>query len=143
MTTLVEILKSVIRKLKTGCPGIRIYSKDIEEGFKRPCFFVDLSNIKENDSMGAVLEKNIKVRIRFFPTDPKVNQFEILEMLDELNKIFLYERTIFVSETMAFECSSVEKDIIKKVLHYDFKIFIAEEYERIVTAEMMDEIIIS
>lgn len=135
-----DILSAVITKLKTGIPGIKVKSQDIEEGFKRPSFFVELDNIKIDDFMRSFQERKLTVRISYFPTDKNKNQLELLKMRDSLNETFIKENLIYITEDMVVEVEKVNIVVVDKILHFDFKIYLSEEYEREITNELMEEL---
>lgn len=143
ITSSKKILEAVIDKLREQSTEISITSQDIEEGFKRPSFFVSLENLKVENYMNSFQEKSGDIRISFFPTHKHKNQEEILGIQDLLSELFLKEKKIALENGSYIHVSEGEIDVVDKVLHFDFKIWLAEEYEREVTAENMEELVIN
>jgi len=143
ITSSKKILEAVISKLREQNTGISITSQDIEEGFKRPSFFVSLENLKAENYMNSFQEKSGDIRIVFFPTHKHKNQEEILDTQDLLSDVFLKEKKIALENGSCIDVSEVDIDVVDKVLHFDFKIWLAEEYEREVAAENMEELVIN
>lgn len=143
MTSFREILEAVIAKLKKECNEIPIVSQDVEEGFKRPSFFISIENPKIENCMTNVQEKTGDIRIVFFPTHKQKNQIEILETQELLSKTFLKDNKIWLKNGSCIEVSEADMETVDKILHFDFKIWLAEEYEREVTAENMEELVIN
>lgn len=135
-----KILSSIILKLETKIPGIDVQSQDIEEGFSRPSFFVELDNIKIDDFMKNLQEKNITARIIYFPSDKKKNQVELLQMMDSLNDCFLVDNVLKLDEDTTTQIETINIEEVDNVLHLDFDIYLAEMYIRDIIEEMMEEL---
>ena len=135
-----EILGSIVTRLRDTIPGIKVQSQNIEEGFSRPSFFVELDNIKINDFMKKLQERKMTVRIVYFPTDKKKNQLELLRMMDSLNVCFVENNKIDIGDYTTTEVSGVDIEKTDDVLHYDFEINLSEYYTREITAEIMQEL---
>jgi hypothetical protein len=135
-----KILSSVILKLRTGIPGIIVQSNNIEEGFSRPSFFVQLDNIKIEDLMKKVQERKMTIRIIYFPTDKNKNQLELLRMMDSLNESFVVDNILEIDDDTSTSIQSVDLDKTDDVLHFDFDIELTEMYTREIIAEMMEEL---
>ncbi|RKD26686.1 hypothetical protein BEP19_15880 [Ammoniphilus oxalaticus] len=85
MITLRDIRIAINRQLaKTG---IEINSGDIEEGFKRPSFFVQLDNVNRSGDESQV-QRSLTVRIYYFPKDRYEYAIEVLDMQEKLEDIF-------------------------------------------------------
>lgn len=135
-----KILASIVAKLDKNIPGIEVNSQDIEEGFKRPSFFIELDNININDYMTKIQERNITVRITYFPSKPKKNQIELLDIMDKLQKTFIEDNSIELEKDFFTEVEDAEMVIVDRVVHFSFDIYISEEYERAITNELMEEL---
>lgn len=137
-----KIIIAVKKKIEKNFQ-VKIQSQDIEEGFLRPSFFIELDNIKVEDFMKKLQEKNITVRITYFPSDLKGNQVENLKVLDKLNEIFLEDNILELDNNFVTEVNEVEASIINRLVHYSFEIFLSEEYIRNINKEMIEELDIS
>lgn len=135
-----QILSSVILKLKTKIPDIDVQSQDIEEGFLRPSFFVELDSIKIDDLMKKLQGKKLTVRVIYFPSDKKKNQLELLQMRDSLNECFVVDNVLQIDDDTATDILSASFSESNNILHFDFDIYIAEMYVREITAELMEEL---
>lgn len=138
-----KIIVAIKKKLEKNFKEVKVQSQDIEEGFLRPSFFIELDNIKIEDFMKKLQEKNITVRITYFPSDPIGNQVENLKVLDKLNEIFLEDNILELEENFATEINEVEADIVGRLVHYNFDLFLSEEYIRNINKEIIEEIEIS
>ena len=118
MTGFVDIQAAIVSKLRKIDPDVDVNSADVEEGFKRPCFFIDIVDVNVENLMDRIEEKEIEFDVVYFPKHPKKNQIDLLEMRDKLTKSF------------------VEIFEVDKILHCRFNIFIAEEYEKVYEGNM-------
>lgn len=85
MITYKDIHIAVNRQLKKT--GIEINSRDVEEGFIRPSFFVQLGNINRSGDSDQV-HKSLIVQIYYFPTDRYEYAIEVLEIQETLQTLF-------------------------------------------------------
>ncbi len=143
-----NILKSVIDKIRdknitVNDASVSISSQDITEGFSRPSFFVNLDNLKSENHMNNALERTGDIRISYFPSSKNKNQEEILDIQDTLREIFLENKEIMLENGSVIEINEVEEDVVDKILHFDFKFWLMELYERNTEAEMMEDIILN
>lgn len=142
MTTFREILAAVVKKIKDNFPDIEIQTQDIEEGFKRPSFFVEATDVKISDFMTRYQEKNFRIRIAYFPTKPNKNQIELLEILDKLSVAFVEQNEVWLDEECCLVPENSDSAIVDRVLHFNFDLYLSEAYKKEEKAENMENIII-
>ncbi len=131
MTGFVDIQAAIVSKLRKIDPEVEVNSFDIEEGFKRPCFYVDMLNSKVNNLMNKFQDKNLEFDILYFPKHPKKNQIDLLEMRDKLTESFVENSYFNIMDDLVVQATDVDIFEVDKVLHCKFNIFISEEYVRI------------
>lgn len=80
-----DIRKAVVQRLKKT--GHKVIARDVEKGFERPAFFVELDN---NVRFGTAeqVERSLTVRIYYFPTDRYEHSVEVLDTLDQVETLF-------------------------------------------------------
>ncbi|MGL5569779.1 phage tail terminator family protein [Cetobacterium sp.] len=130
MTKFIDVQAAIVSKLRKIDPEVEINSSDIEEGFKRPCFYVDILNGKVNNLMDKFQEKNLEFDILYFPKHPKKNQIDLLEMRDKLTESFVENSYFNIMGDLVVQATDVDIFEVDKVLHCKFNIFISEEYVR-------------
>ena len=130
MLAINRVTAAVKRKLENTFKNTDIQSQDISEGFKRPSFFIELDNIKVNDFMKKLQETELTVRISYFPSKVNYNTSEIYSTLDILNRTFIEDNLLELEEGYVTEVNESNISVIDKVLHFDFDIFLSEEYVR-------------
>lgn len=130
MTKFIDVQAAIVSKLRKIDPEVEINSSDIEEGFKRPCFYVDILNGKVKNLMDKFQEKNLEFDILYFPKHPKKNQIDLLEMRDKLTESFVENSYFNIMGDLVVQATDVDIFEVDKVLHCKFNIFISEEYVR-------------
>ena len=85
MITLKDIRIAVNQQLaKTG---IGINSRDVQEGFDRPSFFVQLTN-NTRSGYEEQVHRSVTVQIYYFPSDRYEYAIEVLNMQETLEELF-------------------------------------------------------
>lgn len=136
-----KVIAAIRKKLNTKFPDIPVQTQDVEEGFKRPSFFIEMSSMKTQDFMRRIKESNITFNIIYFPTHPKRNQLELLQKIDELDEIFIEDNVLELEYDFLAEIEETSQKIIDRILHYSFNIYLSEEYLRkAVEIEMMEDL---
>ncbi|MGL5717394.1 MAG: phage tail terminator family protein [Paraclostridium sp.] len=130
MTSFLEIQSAIVSKLSKIAPEVDVNSSDVEEGFKRPSFFIDMLDVDVENLMDKFQERELEFDIIYFPKHPKKNQIDLLEMREILTKAFVEEKYFNITDDLVVEATEVKIFEIDKVLHCEFKIFISEEYLR-------------
>ena len=136
-----KVIVAIRKKLNKAFPKIEVQMQDIEEGFKRPSFFIELANIKNKDFMKNFKDNSLTVRIIYFPSHPHKNQLELLKMMDELDKIFIEDNILELDVDFRTEIYEADKNVVDKVLHYNFDIYFSEQYiKEMIEIEMMENL---
>lgn len=139
MITYKNILVSLISQIRGTIKEVTVTSNDISEGFERPSFFIDIENVRPENFMNKFSEKTLDIEILYFPKDINKNQLELLEITDILSKNFIDNNYIELEDGLIVEVKNAKFNTVNKVLHFDFEIFISEEYEE-KEYELMEEI---
>lgn len=84
MIKLEDLKKTIIALLKSQ--GLKTYDNGIKQGYKRPCFFVQLMPIKSNLSTINYSENEVTVEIVYFSENE--SDLENIKMYDTLYSIF-------------------------------------------------------
>lgn len=136
-----KVIVAIKKKLNKAFPKIEVQMQDIEEGFKRPSFFIELVNIKSKDFMKNFKDNSLTIRIVYFPSHPHKNQLELLKMMDELDKIFIEDNILELDVDFRTEIYEADKNVVDKVLHYSFDIYFSEQYiKEMIEVEMMENL---
>lgn len=137
--TIKDVITVINRNLETKFPKISIVSTDVEEGFKRPSFFVDIDNHNKS-RMGEVLKDiNFTVRIYYFPSTKYKNRIEVIDMMEDLKDLFL--TTLKINDDFYIPIDDINSTITEeKVLVVDFDIRYVSEVPEDEDLEMIEEL---
>lgn len=122
MLTYKQIVKTITGMLLSKFPDIEIQASDVEEGFKRPSFFIELE--ADRDSRKYYSIRTLTIRIYFFPADRYVYSLEVLDKQQQLEELFdlvinVDDRVIQIASTSAL--------VVDKVLEFTVNV---EYYEK-------------
>lgn len=130
MTEFIDIQASIVEKLREYAPHIDVISSNIEEGFKRPCFYIKMLDVNIDDLAGNFQETEVGFDVLYFPEHLKKNQEDLLKMRNILTKAFGRNKSIEIADGLITEAENVKLFEVDKILHCTFNVFIAEEYEK-------------
>ncbi len=139
MITLKDLITVINTTLATKFPKINIVSIDIEEGFKRPAFFVDIDNHNKS-TIGEVLKDvNLTVRIYYFSASKYKNRIELLEMTENLTNMFL--TNLKINEDFYIPIDEVNSTVTEeKALIVDFDIRYVYEVSEDEDLEILEDL---
>lgn len=85
MLTEIQLKAALIRLLKQTFPDVAIYGVGAVEGYKRPCFFVEMILTSENDETVNVVKKTYSVSILYEPE--KITEVDSLQKVDGIRNM--------------------------------------------------------
>ena len=139
--TLKEIALAINRQLKKAVPEIEIVTKDIEEGFDRPSFFVDFEQFGVHRISARQLERTVSVTIFFFPSDPYQYKLEMLDIQQRLEDAFNDE--LVINDETRLYMGEIESTKTDGVLQFSFEIaYTAIDYSEDDSIPDMEELIL-
>ncbi|WP_369899746.1 DUF6838 family protein [Bacillus manliponensis] len=124
MITYKDIKLAVNRLIKSRF-NIEINSNDVEEGFKRPSFFVQLED-NERSGYETQVHKSLTIRIYYFPKDRNKNSIELLDVQEQLENLFDLKLEV---KDRYFNIDSVQNNTPDGVLDFSFDIAFYEGRE--------------
>lgn len=86
MVKIIDIYKAINRKINDHFPKVPIYSNEIDENFKRDCFFVKLIPLLVENTTVNSKAVQILVDIKYFNQNGQ--EIELITMNDELMDLF-------------------------------------------------------
>lgn len=133
-----DIHKAVVKKIQKKYPEI-VFSTDVKEGLSKPSFFVSMGEIKSKDFNSEALDRNLTVRIYYFPQKNNA-RMELMNIIDGLNEIFIQDSILEIEEMKVELFEEIEVEILDNVLHYYIPIYISQNYDRADDKENMEEL---
>jgi len=118
---------AIMTKLNGHYPGTNIYGEEIQQGFSRPAFFVQLLPEAGSVINAAHREKNLLVDICYFSSEafPFRDMWEVAADLDILvgSGVPVDDRVLNIIDP--------HPEIVDDVLHYQFKLMFIDSQEGI------------
>jgi len=131
MVKYIDILKSINKILEDKFSNIPILSeKDVEEKIIRPSFMVSMDNISSNNFMNMVIDKSLTIRIYYFPSSRYKYKIENLNMIDNLNELFVENDILKLENFNILINGEISTDVVQSVLNYNFDIEFSENIIR-------------
>jgi hypothetical protein len=129
VVTLKDIAKAINLNIINGFSiteynNVEIESSNIKKGFKRPCFYVEFDNLKKGNFNSTVADRNLTVRIHYFPTDRIKNKLELLEVQEVLENIFL--KPLIVGVNFVITINELNSKVADGVLNTSFDLHTVE-----------------
>jgi hypothetical protein len=143
VVTYAQIVKAVNTKIEGQFPLIKMDSIDNKEGLKRPSFRTNIDNINVNNFMNIAKDRDMTIRIYYFPSNAEKYRIEILDMQDQLENLFLDDNIITTDNGFIIEIYDTQFDVVDGVLHFYIDIQLSEDFDRSVAdglAEKMEEL---
>ena len=89
-----SVKQALNEKLKEKYPDIRIYGKEVQQGYKTPCFFTSLVSQPETHTNKNFISGGVTLKILYFQ--------DIKDELDQLTKIdeiyAIFDKTIQIDD---------------------------------------------
>ena len=85
MITEIQLKATLIRLLKSAFPDVAIYGVGAVEGYKKPCFFVEMILTGENDETVNVVKKTYSVSILYEAA--KITEMDSLKKIDGIRNM--------------------------------------------------------
>lgn len=133
-----EIISAINRELAIKFPDIERNSKDIEEGFKRPSFFIESDNENYGKIGQSYTDDRLTIRIYYFPSDPKNNRLENMEIKRELVGMFRF--SIKVNDDFVIPVDDITSTIADKVLIVSFDLRMVQDIVDNQDVPLMEEL---
>lgn len=147
LVTPAEVIARFTRVLQSAFPDVPVQNTDITEGFKRPCFFLDLEGV-DTGRVGTYYEDGLSFRLYYFAADTYKGFVALLKKRDAI--IQLLQDTTRLdpdenSEKYGFVIQAddtIRSDINQadKVLQIAFTVDLVQDDDRLPDAEIIDSL---
>lgn len=109
-----DILNGVSNALYNAFPDVKyIYLETVDQGFKKPCFFLTLIDEEEKPLLGNRAQRDVSLDVMYFPKCK-----EKQEMLDVASKLYSVLRCISLLNDDKLNGFKLKYEIIDGVLHF-------------------------
>ncbi len=127
---------AINERIQAEFPVVTIESRDIEEGFKRPSFFVSIETPNTERSLSDSM-REMTCRIRYFPSDRHIYKEEAYDVMDRLEEVFALN---FPVGDRVITINASDAEIIDKVVHFSFDFTLYESLSEEEVGEVMEEL---
>ena len=113
--TIKEVKKGFNALLASKYPSIKLYSKAVVEGYKRPCFFTQLKPISMNNSTQTTRYNLATFYIEYM--QERLDEADMLDKIDEIRNLFgqyvrVGDRAVDVTE-FSFDYVGTDRNILE------------------------------
>lgn len=111
-----DIILGIAEKIRTLYPesGYKLYTESIEQGFKEPCFFVQLITQTQTKRLGNRYVETYSFDVQYFPNENGEGNKECLIVSEELYELLEY---ITVNEDH-LRGTNLNSRVQDRVLHF-------------------------
>lgn len=143
MLSVIDVIRALSELIQKKYPNFKLIDYDVEEGFEKPCFFVEPENISTNWIASDYIKESSNIQIVFFAE----NRYEgFLDLLDMKNNLtVLFDEPLYISdETSEYYVSllTTNSDLYKqdKVLTFNIQADLIQKVERVDNSPYMEEL---
>lgn len=143
MLSVVDVIRSLTELINTNYPQYKIIDCDIDEGFDRPSFFIDVEDVNTSWVATDYIKESSNIQIVFFAE----NRYEgFLDLLDMKNNLtVLFDEPLYISdETSEYYVSllTTNSDLYKqdKVLTFNIQAELIQKVERVDNSPYMEQL---
>lgn len=147
MISPIQVIKRLTKLLNAAYPNIEVTNTDITEGFKRPCFFIDLEDV-DTSRVGTYYQDALELRLYYFAADTYSGYIDLLHKRDELIKMLqdttrlsddeddeTYGFVIQANDDLHAEISQRDK-----ALQIAFTVLLVQDDNRLPDAELIEDL---
>lgn len=139
MVKLTDLKRAVNDVLETNFPDHERYADSIQEGYERPCFFVQIFPISHNYNTASYTSNKIMFVINYF--SERQTQLENLKMYDDLKEAF---GRSFKVDNRYLHLQNIRANEADGVLQFKFDLDYTEGIEKDLSEyDIMKELILS
>lgn len=137
--TIDDIRKGIMKKINSfrDKEATEVYSEEIPQNFKEPCFFIRELRTSQNRELGNRYKRNHSYDIHYFPIPNSDSKNEEMRDMAEI----LYDQLEYIEVNKKLIMGQdMDHKIVDGVLHFYIKypIFVYKETDSIPTMENLD-----
>lgn len=143
MLSVVDVIRGLTELINKNYPQYKIIDCDVDEGFEKPAFFIDIEDVNTSWVASDYLKESSNIQIVFFAE----NRYEgFLDLLDMKNNLtVLFDEPLYISdETSEYYASllTTNSDLYKqdKVLTFNIQADLIQKVERVDNSPYMEEL---
>ncbi|MBM7868873.1 hypothetical protein JOC70_000342 [Clostridium pascui] len=113
MSSINELRAGINKVLNDNLPNIPIYNEKIEQGFAKPCFFIEVLNSEQYKELNRRYKKSISFNIQYFSDKAEINS-DFNDIADKLYQVLEYVNIY----NKLFRANKMTHKVVEGVLHF-------------------------
>lgn len=140
MTNVIDVIRALSNLIEREYPQYKIIDYDVDEGFDKPAFFIEVENVKTQWVAVDYLEELSDLQIVFFAENRNEGFLELIEMKNHLTQLF--NEPLELDNGYFVSLLETTSELFKgdKVLEFSFQVSIVNQIERNETDYLMEEL---
>lgn len=130
-------VKVIINSVINNSFEAEVIAYRIEKEIPRPAFKVFFSDLRSAPGMNNTIEKNVIVRIYYYPADPEDCDIELLEIRDKLSDLFSSYAKVG-DDVLKF--NGYEDDVSNDLIQASFEVLLSSQQNEETVYPNMDNL---
>ncbi len=140
MVSVIDVIRALSELIEKEYPNYPVIDYDVEENFPRPSYFIEVNNVHTEWVATDYVQESSDLEITFFAEDRYSGFLELLDMKNNLTKLF--NEPLQVGNNFFVTLLETTSEIFKndKVLTFSFTANIVNKIERDETDNYMENL---
>lgn len=88
MLSVIDIIRAISSCIESNFPDYPVVDRDLEEGFPRPCYFIDINSVVSESLTHKLVKDTADIEIDFLAEDIYKGFLNLLDVKNKLVKLF-------------------------------------------------------
>lgn len=88
MLSVIDIIRALSSCIESNFPDFPVVDRDLEEGFPRPCYFIDINSVVSESLTHKLVKDTADIEIDFLAEDIYKGFLNLLDVKNKLVKLF-------------------------------------------------------
>lgn len=88
MLSVIDIIRALSSCIESNFPDYPVVDRDLEEGFPRPCYFIDINSVISESLTHKLVKDTADIEIDFLAEDIYKGFLNLLDVKNKLVKLF-------------------------------------------------------
>ena len=88
MLSVIDIIRALSSCIESNFPDYPLVDRDLEEGFPRPCYFIDINSVVSESLTHKLVKDTADIEIDFLAEDIYKGFLNLLDVKNKLVKLF-------------------------------------------------------
>lgn len=140
MTSVIDVIRALSELIEKEYPNYPVVDYDVDEDFPRPSYFINVENVHTEWVATDYVQESSDLEITFFAENRYEGFLELLDMKNNLTKLF--NEPLQITDTFFVTLLETQSELFKndKVLTFSFTANIVNKVERNETDDYMENL---